>query len=694
MKRKEKISLVASLFLTATIPLAVFLVGRRQLLQKRAFVEGGPATLVLIPESGTFAPGEDLDIDINLDTGGEEVYGFQLTLEFDSNVFEARENEVDVSTDTLGFGWVLKNEVSEGKVEYDAAINVGEDPVSDAGTIGTLKLRVKSGASGQGSVDFVVSGEEHSTVNTYEADVLGTVEGGSYTISAGSSGSAGSSDEGKILFYSDRDGDFEIYIMNPDGSEVEQLTFNETDDYGPSLSPDGKKIVFSREGGDGKWDLWLMDSDGSNQEMLLDLNFDWRIVSDFSPDSKQIVYDRWWQQLYIVNVDGSNNHLLIEKEEASYPTWGDDGKIYFNCDLDATSKDYVCQINSDGSGLKKIGGKGEDGDFVTLCGSYILFDSCPVGGDAGSQEIYRMNKDGSNLIKLTNNSVYDGLPLGCSPDKQRIAFVSKRDGNKEIYIMDIDGENITRLTDNSVSDGVSDWGIVSGEVPTITQTPTPTATPTETSTPTPTETPTPTPTGTPTPTPTETPAGTPTPTPTGSLTPTPTPSEPFLDFTFRLEGRTEGSSGASEMTIFAREVGSGDSYDTAPWKQALTVDITPIGNGLGEGSVAGLSLEGLDIGGSYEFLLKGPQHLQVLKMVDSLEVENSVDFGTLLAGDVCSEGAGAPDNRINSYDIALWRRDWSPWSSVDSPADVNQNGYVDSFDYGYIYKNFGREGDD
>ena len=167
-----------------------------------------------------------------------------------------------------------------------------------------------------------------------------------------------------------------------------------------------------------------------------------------------------------------------------------------------------------------------------------------------------------------------------------------------------------------------------------------------------------------------------------------------MDFTFRLEGRTEGSSGASEMTIFAREVGSGDSYDTAPWKQALTVDITPIGNGLGEGSVAGLSLEGLDIGGSYEFLLKGPQHLQVLKMVDSLEVENSVDFGTLLAGDVCSEGAGAPDNRINSYDIALWRRDWSPWSSVDSPADVNQNGYVDSFDYGYIYKNFGREGDD
>ena len=268
----------------------------------------------------------------------------------------------------------------------------------------------------------------------------------------------------KILFSSDRDGDGEdqkIYTMNPDGSEVRQLTFNEVDDARASLSPNGTKIAFSRRDSGGKWDLWIMNSDGSNQQMLLDLNSDLWIVSDFSPDGNQIVYSKWSEWLYIVNADGSNNHLLTEQNFTRYPHWADDGKIYFS-GISWPNSD-IWRINPDGTGLEKIGGT-VDVDYdaePAVCGNYVVF-TCHMTHEGDAAEICRMNKDGSGLVELTNNSVED-RPRACSPDGSRIAFGSKMHGGNydQIYTMDINGGNVVRLTDTSAYDLANDWGVIS-----------------------------------------------------------------------------------------------------------------------------------------------------------------------------------------------------------------------------------------
>ena len=80
MKHKERLSLIGALILTATIPLTLLLVMQRQLIEKMAFEPGGNAVLSLLPSSGTLNQKDNLDIDINLNTGGEEVYGFEITL--------------------------------------------------------------------------------------------------------------------------------------------------------------------------------------------------------------------------------------------------------------------------------------------------------------------------------------------------------------------------------------------------------------------------------------------------------------------------------------------------------------------------------------------------------------------------------------------------------------------------------------
>jgi VCBS repeat-containing protein len=75
----------------------------------------------------------------------------------------------------------------------------------------------------------------------------------------------------------------------------------------------------------------------------------------------------------------------------------------------------------------------------------------------GNAEIYVMNADGTNPTRLTNNAATDVDPT-FSPDGSKIAFYSNRDGDNEIYVMNSDGTNQTRLTNNSASDVQPSFG--------------------------------------------------------------------------------------------------------------------------------------------------------------------------------------------------------------------------------------------
>ena len=78
-----------------------------------------------------------------------------------------------------------------------------------------------------------------------------------------------SPDGSKILFAANHDGDLEIFVVNADGSDQQQLTENGNQDFFPSWSPDGNTIVFSSDRNGGV-ELYLMDADGGNQRPLID----------------------------------------------------------------------------------------------------------------------------------------------------------------------------------------------------------------------------------------------------------------------------------------------------------------------------------------------------------------------------------------------------------------------------------------
>ena len=129
----------------------------------------------------------------------------------------------------------------------------------------------------------------------------------------------------KIAFTSNRDGNWDIYIMNADGSQQVNLTEHAAADFNPTWSPSGEQILFNSNRG-GEPDLYLMDVDGKNVRKVLAKSAE-RLHPTWSPDGKQIAYlrvDEW--AIYIVTVDGK----VVEKvadtgQDGGNPAWSPDG---------------------------------------------------------------------------------------------------------------------------------------------------------------------------------------------------------------------------------------------------------------------------------------------------------------------------------------------------------------------------------
>lgn len=160
----------------------------------------------------------------------------------------------------------------------------------------------------------------------------------------------------RLTFMSNRDGNWEIYVMEADGKNPRNLTNHPSDDQFPAWSFDGKKIGF-RSKRDGNSEIYVMNSDGTNPTNLTNHPSTDSFPS-WSPDGKRLAFysnrDGNWE-IYVMDSDGKNvRNLTNHPASDSNPSWSPDGKkIAFNSRRDGNYEIYLMDA-ADGGNQKNL----------------------------------------------------------------------------------------------------------------------------------------------------------------------------------------------------------------------------------------------------------------------------------------------------------------------------------------------------
>jgi Tol biopolymer transport system component len=272
---------------------------------------------------------------------------------------------------------------------------------------------------------------------------------------------------GLITFYSGRDGNPEIYVMNADGSDQRRLTFSPYEDSSPDRSPDGDRIAFISERDDPqagqcfpdcRYQLYIVNADGSDLHRVVETGFR-TLHPDWHPGGARLSFDTEFNlqgDIYVVNADGTGLQRLIEG--GFWADWSPDGtQLTFASNRDGNVEIYVA--DADGSNQRRLTDNGQFDYFPAWSpdGRRIAF------GRVETKQIYVMNADGGDEQQVTR--LGNAENPSWSPYGTEIAFHSSRDGDFEIYAIDLEAAiegaqdaGLRQLTDNGTADLWPSWG--------------------------------------------------------------------------------------------------------------------------------------------------------------------------------------------------------------------------------------------
>ena len=278
----------------------------------------------------------------------------------------------------------------------------------------------------------------------------------SFHLAQGIAVTAGPAD-GTIAFTSDRDGDYELYLMNADGSNVRQLTHNDRHaDWVPTWSPDGTQIAFTSDR-DGDFEIFLMNADGTDQRQLTD-NLSFETAPSWSPDGARIAFTSDSDgdpEIFVINVDGTDQRqLTFNRRDDAYPSWSPDGsRIAFQSERDGDSEIFV--MNADSTNQRQITHDDLHDRYPSWSpdGTRIAFTKELETG----AEVFLTAPDGAGQHRLTFNQDHPAYLPSWSPDGSRIVFTGSAETG-EVFVINADGTNLRRLSDNEHQDWTSTSG--------------------------------------------------------------------------------------------------------------------------------------------------------------------------------------------------------------------------------------------
>lgn len=267
-----------------------------------------------------------------------------------------------------------------------------------------------------------------------------------------------------LAFASNRDGDYEIYVMNADGSGVGRITDNPAADLYPVWSPDGRRIAFASDR-DGDFEVYVMNGEGSDVRQLtftdasgVDRRPAW------SPDGREVLFDRPAEpatgrhvDLYAVNVATGAVRRLTNgggiSSGGGEGDWSPRQTIVLQRHTDTVDWEIGHLDPATGAVTQLTSNSSDDLTPAWFPdGSQIAFSS----RRSGTLDIWKMASNGAGPVRLTTQAANEvGPQVSC--DGSHIAYIGDQAGNNEIYVMRADGSSQTRLTSDAAVDTGPGW---------------------------------------------------------------------------------------------------------------------------------------------------------------------------------------------------------------------------------------------
>ena len=289
---------------------------------------------------------------------------------------------------------------------------------------------------------------------------------------------------GKIAYAWCGDIDCGIFTVNPDGSEVTQITHNpftspnpgggtyRHQDGGPSWSPDGQKITFSRAQAADRSDIYVVNADGSGLTQLTSTS-DMEGGPIWSPDGTKIAYTaititppgNTGPGVFVMDADGTDQHQVTARGYSA-SEWSPNGdRIAVTVRGGQSSHHYeIHTIRPDGTGETAVTGSAPGAPFNNSGASWspdasrFAFSRAEIPQPCCSYypDIFVMNANGSGMTNLTPDTFdRDDFDATWSPDGSKIVFTSyKISGSPEVQIrvMNPDGTGNVQIGTGYVGD--------------------------------------------------------------------------------------------------------------------------------------------------------------------------------------------------------------------------------------------------
>jgi TolB protein len=284
---------------------------------------------------------------------------------------------------------------------------------------------------------------------------------------ASAQSSAWGSTNGVVVFRSDRDGEPDVFTLDPLTSSVTNLTSGSgAAELQPAWSPAGERIAYVRRAGiAGRADLFVMNPSGGGRTRLTSTPVPERDPS-WSPNGTQIVYSARTQpggpfRIFIAKADGSGREQLTTQSAGSAdrsPVWSPDAtRIAFVSNRDGGFPELYLMF-ADGTGVVRL----TTNSFIDANpswspdGTRLVFERCC---ENGTSDLFTIDVATRAEVNLTPSSTQQDFDPVWSPDGTRIAFVSFEvgQGNLDIWVMNADGTAPMRLTQEAGPDLAPHW---------------------------------------------------------------------------------------------------------------------------------------------------------------------------------------------------------------------------------------------